>query len=179
MGMCSCAGIMLLNRDAGAMDLDEPGDPVDARIQEIEWKVGFMQRRFGKMLDLLKETTDIETQAHILEGMGRACAAEYTEQIKQFQGDIDGFIKHMEEQWAEKVDYNKEKGMISVTGKKQESCFCPFVNRDHTPKEFCSCSLGWQKETFEFISGKKVEASISDTILRGSESCNFQIGLSI
>ncbi len=177
--MCSCAGIMLLDRDAGAQDPDGPENPADARIQEIEWKIGFMQRRFGKMLDLLKDATDADTQALILEGMGRACAAEYTEQLKQFQGDIDGFIKHMEEQWAEKVDYNEEKGLISVTGKKQENCFCPFVNRDVTPKEFCSCSLGWQKETFEFISGRTVEASISDTILRGGESCNFQIGLSI
>ena len=175
--MCSCAGIMLHNRNMASMNIDDPDDAADAGLQETEWKIGFMQRRFAKMLDLLRETTDATTQAGILEGMGKACAEEYTGQIKQFQGDIEGFIKHVEEQWAEKVDYNKEKGMISITGKKQENCYCPFVNNDVTPAEFCNCSIGWQKRTFEFISGQPVEASVSETILGGGERCNFEISL--
>ena len=175
--MCSCAGVMLLDRGLRAQDPDEQTEHTDETIQELEWKIGFIQRRFAGMLDLIRDTTDTATQAIILEGMGRACAAEYTGQLEEFRGDLEGFIKHIEEQWAEKVDHNPEKRIITVTGRKQESCFCPFVNKEVTPAEFCKCSIGWQKECFEFITGKQVEATIKGTILQGEEQCSFQIQL--
>jgi len=168
-GICSCAGMSLLtNSNAFASTNAEKND-------EPDWRVNFMQVRFSKLIEMLNSSVDEPVRIKILENMGRACSSQASENYKKYIGDIDAFLKNLEENWAEKATYDKAKKEIKIIGKKTENCFCPFVDKYKMSKEFCNCSLGWQKETIKSIIGQEVTAKIDASILQGDTSCNFTI----
>ena len=171
-GVCSCAGMSLL---AGTSAFAASTKP--EMNDEPDWRVGFMQFRFSKLIEMLNSSVDKPTRIKILENMGRACSNKAAENYKKYIGDIDGFLKNLEESWAEKASYDKEKKEIKIVGKKTENCFCPFVDKSKMTDEFCNCSLGWQKETIKNIIGKEVTAHIDSSILKGGTSCNFTINV--
>ena len=168
LGMCSCAGISLLSSETLA------GSSDDAK-KESDWRIGFIQKRFAKMIAGIDAAVDQETKTKILENLGRACAKENAASFEKFKGDPESFLRELEKIWAERTEYDKETKTMKVVGKKQESCFCPFVDKTITPKDFCNCSIGFNKESFETVLGQPVDIKIEESILRGGERCSFLI----
>jgi predicted ArsR family transcriptional regulator len=113
----------------------------------------------------------------ILENLGRACAKEHAASFEKFKGDPESFLGDLKKNWAERTEYDKKTKTMKVIGKKQESCFCPFVDKSMTPKDFCNCSIGFNKESFETVLGQPVDVIIEESILRGGERCSFVINL--
>jgi predicted hydrocarbon binding protein len=109
--------------------------------------------------------------------MGRTCAKENADEFLKFKDNPEGFLEDMKQKWAERTEYDKGTKTIRVIGRKQETCFCPFVDKSMTPKEFCNCSIGFNKEAFETILGKPVDVKIEESILRGGERCSFVINV--
>lgn len=168
-GFCSCAGLSLFaNSSAFASDNIENNEDQD-------WKLEFVQNRFSKLIYILKYSVSEETKNQILENLGRECSMNAAKNYEKFKGDIEGFLKNLQETWAQKATYDKDKKEIAIIGKKSDTCFCPFVDMSKMSKDFCNCSLGWQKETFKTIMGKEVTGQIDSSVLRGGESCNFTI----
>ncbi|MBN2275725.1 MAG: hypothetical protein JXK95_15455 [Bacteroidales bacterium] len=165
---CGCAGVMLFS----PADLLADNDPSDDKKED--WRIGFMQNRMARLIQSLNGNMDKETLTSLLENMGRHCAKENIEHISKFKGDINGYLKSLEK-WVEKAEHDEEKGIITIAGKKNNSCFCPFVDISKMPKEFCNCTLGWNKEIYEAVIGKPVNVKIDTTVLWGGESCNFTI----
>jgi hypothetical protein len=169
-GICSCTGLSL---NAGS----DAFAAVNTTKDEPDWKIGFVQARFSKLIEILDSTVDSETKSKILENLGRACSSQSSENYKKFIGDVDGFLADLQKNWAQKASYDKSKNEITIIGKKTDNCFCPFVDIKKMSKDFCNCTLGWQKQTFETILGQKVSVRIDSTVLRGGESCNFTINV--
>ncbi|MBN2520732.1 MAG: hypothetical protein JXB17_09530 [Bacteroidales bacterium] len=167
-GLCACAGLSLMN-----MPIKTKAD--DSGENEEDWRIGFMQKRFAKLIDILNSNLDETGKNEILEELGRECAKEGIDHIIKFKGDIEGFLKNIEEQWVEKVEFNKESNEIKIFDKKRDSCYCPFVDKAITSKDFCNCSIGWQKAIYETILGKEVDVEILSSVLRGGEGCSFVI----
>jgi predicted ArsR family transcriptional regulator len=167
LGMCSCAGISLLS--AGTFTVSE-----DAK-KESDWRIEFIQKRFAKMMAGMDSIIDQETKVKILENLGRSCAKEFAESYEKFKGDPELFLSNLEKTWAERTEYDKKAKTIKVIGKKRESCGCPFVNKSMTPKDFCNCSIGFNKESFETVLGNPVDVKVEESILRGGEKCTFLI----
>jgi hypothetical protein len=165
---CGCAGMMLLSP---ANILANDSTPEE---KKEDWRIGFMQNRFAKLIEGMDGKVDKETIQSLLENMGRYCAKGNSENYVKFKGDLNGYFKSIEK-WVEKVEHDEEKGIIKLTGKKNNKCFCPFVDISKMPKEFCNCTKGWNKETYEAIMGKQVDVKIDTTVLWGGESCNFTI----
>jgi hypothetical protein len=169
LGFCSCAAIPFLsNKNL----FSEHGTPAP---EGEEWKIGFMQRRFAKLIEAINLTDDQKQREALIEAVGRACAAENKEAYIKYKNNLEGYFTKIQKEWVEKVEYNKDENTIRVIGKKMESCFCPFVDKTKTPKEFCNCSAGNMKETYETILGKDVSVKIEKSILRGGENCVFLI----
>jgi predicted hydrocarbon binding protein len=168
LGMCSCAGASFLSGETFIASSDDTK-------KEADWRLGFIQKRFAKMIVGMDSTIDQETKTKILENLGRACAKENAASFVKFKGDPESFLEDMKQQWAERTEYDKNTKTMKIIGKKQESCFCPFVDKSMTPKDFCNCSIGFNKEAFETILGKPVDVKIEESILRGGERCSFTI----
>jgi predicted ArsR family transcriptional regulator len=169
LGMCSCASLSLLSTTTLIANSD------DTKKKESDWRIGFIQRRFAKLLEGMNSTVDEQTRKKILEGVGRTCAKENSEFFTKFKDNPEGFLEELKQKWAENTSFDKSAKTIRVTGKKQESCFCPFVEKSITPKDFCNCSIGFNKESFEMVLGKSVNVKIEESILRGGERCTFII----
>jgi hypothetical protein len=170
-GLCTCAGIASI----GSVDLLAQENKEE---KKDDWRIGFMQRRFAKLVDNMGEKISASQRDELLEQMGRNCSATNNEKWKNFNGSIEKALAEIESDFAEKATFDSKTQTITIIGKKTTECFCPFAGGKNITKDFCNCSIGWQKNTFETISGKKAEASIIASILRGDDRCSFKIVLS-
>ncbi|MFC2137410.1 hypothetical protein ACFLTE_04480 [Bacteroidota bacterium] len=171
-GACSCAGMMLLSSANLITNDDTPEE------KKEDWRIGFMQNRIAKLIEGMDGNLDKEILTSLLENMGRHCAKENSEYYIKFKGDVNGYLKSLEE-GVEKAEHDEEKGIVKIIGKKNDSCYCPFVDLSKMPKEFCNCTKGWNKEMYEAIIGKPVDVEIDTSVLWGGERCGFTITYSI
>ncbi len=169
LGFCSCVGMPFFSGSKLlAAQLDDKKKEEDPRIP-------FMQSRFGKLWDIVESKVGPEKKEEIIESLGRECAKANKNFYMKYKDNIDGYFKEITSRWMETAEYNKEEGKIKLVGKKNESCGCPLVNKAFINKDFCKCSLGYQKETYEVILGKPVKSTIVESILYGNERCSFLI----
>lgn len=109
--------------------------------------------------------------------MGRECAKEGRSEIIKYQGRIGEFLKDIQSKWVEKAEFIKELNVIKIEDKKRDQCFSPFVDMTLMSKDFCNCSIGWQKENYETILEKKVVVRVDTSILRGADHYSFTISI--
>ncbi|MBN1181284.1 MAG: hypothetical protein JXB49_03285 [Bacteroidales bacterium] len=168
-GVCGCAAMTTLTSfTAGAKTSETSKD-------EPDWKIGFVQKRMAKLMGILDQKLDKETTEEVLEMLGRECANESIDKhFTKYKGNIQGFFDAIKE-WGDEASYDEENGIIRIKGKKMDSCFCPFVDKNLMSTDFCNCSLGWQKQLYETLLDKKVDVTIDSSVLRGGDSCCFSI----
>ncbi len=169
LGMCSCAGVSLLC--AGTLTASD-----DAK-KESDWRIGFIQKRFAKMVEGLDTSVNQETKTKILENIGHTCASENAASFVKYKGVPDTYLENMKKEFAENASYNRKAKTMKIIGKKRETCSCPFVDASITPKDFCSCSVGYFKESLSTVLEQPVDVKIEESILRGGERCIFTITL--
>lgn len=168
LGICSCVGMPFFSGSKlNASPLNDKN--------EDEWKIGFMQKRFAKILDIIGSKAGDEKKKEIIEELGRECAKVNENFYLKYKDNIEGFFTEIKARWIESTEYNKEEKTIKLVGKKSGSCGCPFVDKSLITKDFCKCSLGYQKEVYEAILGRPVESSIVESVLYGGERCSFLI----
>jgi hypothetical protein len=171
LGICSCIGMPVLT---AAKTFSNSGDSQ----QKEDGRIGFMQRRFAKLLDIVNSKVSAEERDKIIEALGSECAKENRDFYLKYKDNIEGFFAEIKVRWIESAVYNKEENTIHLVGKKTGSCGCPFVNKSLITKEFCKCSLGYQKEVYSTILGRPVESKIVESVLYGAERCSFLIHVS-
>ena len=110
------------------------------------------------------------------EDMGRNCAKSLG-WAEKYKDKPEEFFEYMFKHSGENISFNEDKTKITVVTRERD-CDCPIVNSSQTPAYYCNCSLGWQKETYEVILGKKVDVNLKESVLRGSQRCVFEINLS-
>jgi hypothetical protein len=169
LGICSCTGIAALS-SAELFGKNKSLEEKDPNPQ-----LNFIQKRFAKLVQNLDSNVNEEQKEKILEGLGSACAEESKDYFVKYKGNINGFLEEIKKSWAEKTEYNIESGYLRITGKKQKACACPFVDNSIMSKDFCNCTLGWNKVVYSTILGKPVDAKIEDSVLRGGEQCTILI----
>ena len=49
--------------------------------------------------------------------------------------------------------------------------------RERWDRSYCTCSLGWMKETFEAVMGRPVDVTLVESVKRGGQRCQFMIQL--
>ena len=170
-GACTCAGLVL----SPAALLANDSTPEN---KEEDFRIGFIQERMAKFIEGMDNKLDEETSTALLENMGRQCAQGNHKKAEQYKGNLKGYLKSIAP-YVDKAELDEEKGTIKIVGVVNNSCFCPFVDISKMPKEFCNCTKGWQKETYEAIIGKPVEVIIDESVLRGSNRCAFTISYTI
>jgi len=168
-GLCSCAGIATLGQGIAFAETEDSG------AQPQDWKLVFAQRRLAQLVEIMNSNLEEETRDQLLEALGRQCAKDSNIDFSKYKNNLQGFLDDLEKQWAEHTEYDEKTGVAKIVGKKTDSCFCPMAQGGLTPVELCNCTRGWQKETFETITGKAVEVKIAESILRGGERCTFEI----
>jgi hypothetical protein len=133
-----------------------------------------MRARLENLLEILATTLDEPTLAKVLGKLGRECGKQV---VKGFEGNPEGFWAHIKTRWLDRVEYDKEKGVICVTEKERTQCNCPLAALLKVPGALCLCSIGTQEAIYESLFDRPVTAKLNGTVLKGAKRCSFIITL--
>ena len=170
-GACSCSLVAL--SVSGSAEAQSGDSEINALKKERE----AIRIRYAKLLGIIAEEVDQPTRKRIFERLGRACADQFRAiTYDKYKNDIRGFLAAIQAPsgWVEKAEYNEATGTIRIFDR-SKTCTCPLVERGLTPSDQCECTLGWQKQTYSAILGKPVDATLEESMLRGSTRCVFRI----
>jgi hypothetical protein len=166
LGVCGCA-----------LNLLAAPDPLQAAESPAEdQRLVFARYQVAKLLGFMAARTPAKTCAGILEQTGRECARLGQLQTN-YKGDPEGYFAAARKNWGTDFSWDKQKGVITVTVA-EGACGCPLVDQQQTPPVWCNCSVGYQKEAFETIFARPVQARLKESKLGGSKRCVFEVTLS-
>jgi predicted ArsR family transcriptional regulator len=166
-GLCACSASELLPRNK-AMAADGQKAPPD------DWRIGFSKTRYADLMEILQAKLDENEFEAVIQALGRKCSG-HVGFIKNYRGDLDGYLKELKRRLNEDASVDPETGMITVASQERTECFCPLIDTEAVSDGVCNCSLGWQKQTFETILGKNVDVKIKESVIRGGKRCIFEI----
>jgi len=172
-GGCSCAASGITAQTVQAGEAGQAAPDADRQIKKLQWWQDHNRKQMAKLWTLLEAHLDEKTRLGIIEQLGRNCASMLG-WAREFRGNPEGFFERMRQRQGEDVVFDKEKGTITITTPERD-CVCGLVKNGVTPAYFCQCSIGWQKETYKTILGKKVEVELKESVLRGSKRCVFEV----
>jgi len=171
-GLSSCAACGL-----GAFDAEgaqEGGAGQDAGVNK---SLDAMRIRYAALVALIGRHVPEPTQRTIFRELGRECARQFKAMTyDKYAGNLEGFLEEARgpNGWMASAEHDRKAGVITIVDR-ATSCTCPLVKRGLTPAAQCECTLGWQEETYSRILGRPVKASLTESILRGSNRCAFRI----
>ena len=164
-GLCSCAAVGLI--------APESASGAETKAPE-NWQIDFMRARLENLLQIIVTTLDEPTQAKVLGKLGRECGKGV---VKGFEGNPEAFWAHIKTQWLDRVEYDKDKGIIRIWEKERTQCNCPLAALIKLPKTMCSCSIGTQEGIYESLFNRSVKVKLEESILHGAKRCSFTITL--
>jgi hypothetical protein len=167
-GACSCAAGVLLPQSSAAEE------PCSDGMNALKAKIESAQKRFAKLVQILNESIDEPVRKGVWEALGRDHGREFSDLTSKYKGNLRGFLEDLRSKWVEKAEFDEQRGTIRIVDKARD-CTCPLVKKGLTPPDFCNCTLGWQKEVYSAITGRPVEASVEESVLRGGRQCIFRI----
>ncbi len=165
LGACSCLA-------AWPIALSAEKSPAGTKLEN--WQIDFMRGRLENLLEIITTTLDEPTQAIVLTKLGRECGKQV---VKGYEGNPEAFWAHVKTLWLERVDYDKDKGVIHLAEKPRTACNCPLAALMKVPKNMCACSVGTQEGIYEALFNRPAKASVDESILHGGKRCSFTVTL--
>jgi len=90
-----------------------------------DWRLGFVQRRYAKLMGLLSDKMDEAELNTVLRDLGVYCSSS-DPRLAQYRGDLEGYRAHLKQTLSgDDVAFDPERGIITVTGVERPDCFCP------------------------------------------------------
>lgn len=170
LGMCGCLTSVACGEES------TPQAELKAKNKELNrvtWWLKHGKKQWAKLWETLPTCLDQNTCEKVIEELGRNCFKNIP-WLQKYQGDPEGFFAKMNQKHGETFTYDKEQGRILVVTRERD-CDCQFIDSKKTPPIACHCSVGWQKQAYETILGKKVDVTVKESVLRGSKRCVFEI----
>ncbi|MGE5236128.1 MAG: hypothetical protein ACM3O7_07260 [Acidobacteriota bacterium] len=166
LGVCGCA-----------VSLFGTATPVQAAEASAEdQRLLFARYQLAKLVGFMAADVPAEACATVLEKTGRECA-KIGQLGSQFKGNPEGYFAAAKKSWGTDFAWDKEQGTVTVAVA-EGPCGCPLVSAKRTPVVWCSCSVGYQKETFEAVFGRPVQARLKESKLGGAKRCVFEVTVS-
>lgn len=120
----------------------------------------------------------------IFNKLGTEClySRGYDKWIINQRDNLDEYFNRVqrgESIYWEKLEYDKEKSVITLVGRKFTSCVCEYGKCDNPPESLCNyCCKRFQEELFGLLLNKKVKVRINESIILGGERCSTTIFVS-
>lgn len=146
---------------------------------ENEQEISFCMEWLNELLNSLGENFSDEKCAMLLKPCAD-CHLKYLKPlIKEYIGNLQGFIQYMEKECGQRITYDKDRKQIIVDENKNY-CVCPITQcrkKSKTSPVLCNCSANMTAGMIAEITGQKVKAQVMESILRGNSSCKYKIEL--
>jgi hypothetical protein len=135
----------------------------------------FAQRWVENLMASMDAHLDDEARIELMEACGRACARTGPARVAgDCQGNLDRWLTILD-RWHGGEEYVRRDGdtveVLCV------ECLCALVKDGpaRLSDTYCTCSLGWMKETFEMVVGGPVGVTLVESVKRGGQRCRFTI----
>ena len=166
LGVCGCAlGVL---ETAGA-------DQTDKTAAEDQ-RLLFARYQLAKLVEFMAADVPSEACTAVLEKTGRECA-RLGQLGRQYKGNPEGYFATAKQNWGTDFTWDREKGTVTVAVA-EGPCGCPLVSAKRTPAVWCTCSVGYQKESFEAVFGRPVQVCLKESKLGGAKRCVFEVTVS-
>lgn len=118
---------------------------------------------------------DQDRSREVLEQCGKSCISKLT--LKRIKEEKDNF-ENLDQILLALNNFGVGGGNIYKKGNKvyasYTTCGC-FISKINSDIHLCNCSRGWFLKLFETILGKEVQVELIQSIIGGSETCEFVI----
>lgn len=95
--------------------------------------------------------------------------------VSPMKGDLHAFVDFLSAKWGWKIEHDTA-GRTIVADENKITCVCPLVNAGLiNDPALCDCSCAFAARMFGAVVGREVRAAIVRSILRGAESCVYEI----
>jgi predicted ArsR family transcriptional regulator len=100
--------------------------------------------------------------------------------IETYTDDVQGFLDRVnienKSTYWERLEFNADRTVLELTGKKVVGCACAFADCSQPPKSLCTyCCKNFQQELFGTLLGRQVRVEITEAFLLGDNRCNTLI----
>ncbi|MBN1120330.1 MAG: hypothetical protein JXJ17_04580 [Anaerolineae bacterium] len=136
------------------------------------------------ILKFIDETQSEPVKQSIFTQLGHDCfyTRKLDEWVGQYVGNVQAFLDWINVEKAskywERLEFNAERSVLTLTGKVVEECACAFADCSQPPQSLCYyCCKNFQQELFGMLLGQPVEVTITEAFLLGDDRCNTIIHL--
>ena len=174
-GTCGIVSLLtLFNLDkASAQENNSTKDDTDSESMN--------KSQIKQLLKFIDSSINESDKEKIFNKLGFEClySRNYDKWIISFREQQDEFfdrVKRGESKYWEKLDYDKDKSVITLVGRKFQSCVCEYGQCDEPPESLCNyCCTRFQEELFGLLLEKKVKVKIDESVILGGERCSSTI----
>ena len=176
---CSCGALSLLGSataSAAGNNKENPGEKKKDTPQEMH------QDQVINILKYVDLSQREPVKEDIFSRLGYECfhsrklgnwIGKYTDNVQAFLDRVN--VEHKSKYW-ESLEFNADKTVLRLTGRKVEGCACAFSDCSQPPKSLCHyCCKNFQQELFGMLLGRKVKVRIEKSFLLGDERCDTSI----
>jgi hypothetical protein len=174
---CACGMLSLISASqfSGLAEADQDENkkntPQDMNPEQVK-----------RILKFVDSTQSRPVKKDIFGQLGYECfySRKLDEWIGQYTGNVQAFLDRVniekKSKYWEKLEFNEDRTILTLTGKKVVGCACAFADIKEPPKSLCYyCCKNFQQELFGKLLGRKVEVEITSSFLLGDERCNTVI----
>lgn len=179
-GCSACGAVALFD----LFHLDKLSGEGKSLIQEGPSDIPVNRDQIIKLLQFIDTSVDEPSKEKIFNKLGTEClySRGYNKWVLGFKDNQDEFfarVQRGQSTFWEKLEYDKEKSVITLVGKVVKSCACDYSKSDPPPKALCNyCCKKFQEEMFSLLLGKKAKVRIDESFLLGGERCSTTIFIS-
>jgi predicted ArsR family transcriptional regulator len=136
------------------------------------------------VLRFIDATQSEPVKSAIFSQLGHECffARRLNQWIESYTDDVQAFLDRVNvektSKYWERLEFNADRTVLVLTGKKVQGCACAFANCEDPPKSLCHyCCKSFQQAMFGMLLGQEVEVTITEAYLLGDERCSTTIHL--
>ena len=173
----TCGALSIL----GLIHLNKGYTQENTNVQEDTYSEPMNKNQVRQLLRFIDSSVNEQDKERIFNKLGTEClySRNYDKWVIGFRENPDEFFNRVqrgESKFWEKLEYDKEKSVITLTGRKFQTCGCEYGQCDQPPESLCRyCCKRFQEEMFGLLLEKKVSVRIDESILLGVERCSTTI----
>lgn len=174
---CSCGALSLL----GLFWPDKINNGIQSTLGDDEDNEPINKNQVRELLKFIDSSINEEDKKKIFNKLGFEClySRNYDRWVIGFRDNLNEFfdrVQRGESKYWEKLEYDKDKAVITLIGRKFQACVCEYGHCDQPPESLCKyCCKRFQEEMFGLLFEKKVTVRIDESIILGGVRCSATI----
>lgn len=146
--------------------------------------IDMSEKQVQEILKFIDTSFDDPVREKVFNRLGYECfhSRQMDKWIGKYTSNVQAFLDMVNVEkksvYWESLEFNEDRSVMKLTGKKVEGCACAFADCPNPPKSLCHfCCKNFQQELFGMLLAKEVKVEITKAYLLGDDSCDTLIHL--